>query len=108
MHELPVYYDGSPDETSFEIASADPEEPESTVKDESTGALEEGQKKPTIGGLPMKIKLPAPEEMLRRFAKLLEALTGRDYVPLIEIHDPVHAAGCTSDPERDGMVEIVV
>lgn len=56
----------------------------------------------------MNIKPLAPEEMLRRFAKLLEAFTRRDYIPQIEIHAPVRAAGGTSDPEWDGMVKITI
>jgi hypothetical protein len=99
---------GSPDGTSFEFAPADPEEPERTVEEEPAAAIEEGREKLTIGGLQMKIKPLAPEEMLRRFAKLLEAFTRRDYIPLIEITVPVRADGGTSDPGWDGMVKVIL
>jgi len=93
--------------SSVEAGATDSKEQESTVEEEPDGTTD-GLLMPSLGGFEMKSKPLAPEEMLRRFAKLLEAFTRRDYIPQIEIHAPVRADGGTGDPQWDGMVKITV
>jgi hypothetical protein len=100
--------DGRPSPgSSVEAGATDSKEQEGDVKEEPDGSTD-GLPVPSLGGLAMQSKPLAPEEMLRRFSKLLEAFTRPNYIPQIEIHAPVRADGGTRDPEWDGMVKITV
>jgi hypothetical protein len=49
-----------------------------------------------------------PEELLRRFAIILQKLSQRTYVPLIYLPAPARTVGQTGDADWDGMVDIIV
>ncbi len=93
--------------SSVEAGAADSKEQESNVEEEPDGATD-GLLMPSLGGLAMQTKLPPPEIMFARYARLLHAISRADYLPAIRLPAPVRSNRQTNDGEWDGMVDLII